>query len=156
MEKGGILGIPCSHAYPHIVKQEIHCLPAALKGVDMAVYEAVRALKLKTRLRPILSGDAGQLPKEYYKELWTAEKDEWRARQKEDRAKYSRRTEAMDESEDEEGKLHSSRSICSRSLLRAVQTPQRIPLFSSSSKVSRLLFRTHCANVVVRRRRSVR
>ena len=50
MPKGGRMGVYLTHLYPHTHKTLLKLLPSCLKGVDMAVYEIVRALGLDTSL----------------------------------------------------------------------------------------------------------
>ncbi|KAI9845435.1 MAG: hypothetical protein M1837_004913 [Sclerophora amabilis] len=55
MEKGGLLGTYCSHAYAHSTPEGARALPAILKGSDMAVYEVFRALPgVQAFVRPVL------------------------------------------------------------------------------------------------------
>ncbi|KAF1988018.1 hypothetical protein K402DRAFT_462390 [Aulographum hederae CBS 113979] len=56
MPKGGRLGIACSHKYAHTHQQSIEVLPSALKGVDMAVFEAFQAHELDVSLLPVVGG----------------------------------------------------------------------------------------------------
>jgi len=52
---GGLLGVGCAHAYTHTHRETIRYLPSSLKGVDVAVYMALRALGLHVYLRPVIS-----------------------------------------------------------------------------------------------------
>lgn len=52
MPGGGYLGVHTSHAYPHTSKSA--CLPATLKGIDMAVWETFRSLGCVVKLRPVV------------------------------------------------------------------------------------------------------
>lgn len=49
---GRVLGIYLAHRYPH-TNPKISFLPRSLKGVDMALYESVRALGLKCLVAPV-------------------------------------------------------------------------------------------------------
>ncbi|WEW58788.1 hypothetical protein PRK78_004256 [Emydomyces testavorans] len=59
MKKGGILGVFCSHSYPHTSKEANLLLPRRLKGSDMALYAALKALGLWVRIMPILHLTSG-------------------------------------------------------------------------------------------------
>ena len=50
MPKGGRIGVYLTHLYPHTHKKLMKLLPSCLKGVDMAVYEIIRALGLENSL----------------------------------------------------------------------------------------------------------
>lgn len=52
MLEGGYLGVHMSHAYPHTSTSA--CLPATLKGSDMAAWETFRSLGCGLRLRPVV------------------------------------------------------------------------------------------------------
>ncbi|KAI1451323.1 hypothetical protein F4805DRAFT_109316 [Annulohypoxylon moriforme] len=52
MPKGGYLGFHTSHSYPHTSR--CVCLPDILKGIDMALWECLRALGCGVCLRPIV------------------------------------------------------------------------------------------------------
>lgn len=52
MPDGGYLGVHTLHAYPHT--SDSACLPATLKGADMAVWETFRALGCVVKLRPVV------------------------------------------------------------------------------------------------------
>ncbi|KAI1954612.1 hypothetical protein LOZ59_004814 [Ophidiomyces ophidiicola] len=56
MNKGGVIGIYCSHSYPHTSDEAEYLLPRKLKGSDMAIYAALKSLGLWVTVRPILSG----------------------------------------------------------------------------------------------------
>ena len=72
---GGYLGIPCTHAYPHTIEESIPSLPAALKGVDMAVYETFRAIGLEISMRPILDVSHTIMEDMRQQAEWDADKD---------------------------------------------------------------------------------
>ncbi|KAI1087326.1 hypothetical protein F5B19DRAFT_77861 [Rostrohypoxylon terebratum] len=57
MPKGGIIGIYCTHAYPHTTRIGGESLPGILKGADMAVYTIFRALGLNVSIRAVLDED---------------------------------------------------------------------------------------------------
>ncbi|KAK2615918.1 hypothetical protein N8I77_002639 [Diaporthe amygdali] len=52
MPDGGYLGVHTSHAYPHTSTSS--CLPATLKGSDMAAWETFRSLGCSVRLRSVI------------------------------------------------------------------------------------------------------
>ncbi|OOQ86806.1 hypothetical protein PEBR_19672 [Penicillium brasilianum] len=54
MKEGGILGVHCSHAYPHASSQAQELLPKGLKGVDLAVYSVFKSLGIDTHILPVL------------------------------------------------------------------------------------------------------
>jgi hypothetical protein len=51
---GGILGIHCSHAYPHASFNAQELLPKGLKGADLAVYSVFRSLGIEAHVLPLL------------------------------------------------------------------------------------------------------
>ncbi|KAJ6018151.1 hypothetical protein N7451_001530 [Penicillium sp. IBT 35674x] len=57
MPKGGVLGIFCSHAYPHTASNVETLLPRGLKGADMTVYVALRSLGIKVDVLPVVIDD---------------------------------------------------------------------------------------------------
>lgn len=56
---GGVLGIPCSHAYPHAAAHAKELLPSGLKAADLAVYSALRALGVETKVLPVIKESVG-------------------------------------------------------------------------------------------------
>ncbi|RAK95204.1 2OG-Fe(II) oxygenase [Aspergillus ibericus CBS 121593] len=54
MKEGGVLGVFCSHAYPHASDLAELQLPRALKGADLVVYAVLKALGVEVRILPIL------------------------------------------------------------------------------------------------------
>lgn len=52
---GGILGVHCSHAYPHASSQAQELLPRGLKGADLAVYSVLMSLGIDAHVLPVLS-----------------------------------------------------------------------------------------------------
>ena len=53
MNAGGILGIPCAHAYPHAAGQEQHDLPANLKGTCLFIVKvAQRRVRTQISVKP--------------------------------------------------------------------------------------------------------
>ncbi|KAI9708275.1 MAG: hypothetical protein M1828_003011 [Chrysothrix sp. TS-e1954] len=54
MQKGGLLGVECEHAYPQNDESQTQLLPSRLKGADMAIYEVFKSVGLKCALRPVL------------------------------------------------------------------------------------------------------
>ncbi|KAJ5818509.1 hypothetical protein N7474_004100 [Penicillium riverlandense] len=55
MKDGGVLGIYCSHAYPHSSDVAQELLPRALKGADLVLYSVFKWLDIKVEVRPVLS-----------------------------------------------------------------------------------------------------
>ena len=53
-KSGGILGIFCSHGYAHTTPVGRRTLPRSLRGVDLALFSAFRALGLEVSVKPIL------------------------------------------------------------------------------------------------------
>ena len=53
--QGRTIGVGLAHAYAHITASHANLLPHSLKGIDMYLYEAARALGLTCWLRPIIS-----------------------------------------------------------------------------------------------------
>lgn len=51
---GGILGVYCSHAYPHAAKFASKLLPRGLKGADLALFSVLKTLGLEVDVRPVL------------------------------------------------------------------------------------------------------
>lgn len=51
---GGILGVNCSHAYPHASSQAQGLLPKGLKGADLAVYSVFKSLGIDVHVLPVL------------------------------------------------------------------------------------------------------
>ncbi|PWY67615.1 hypothetical protein BO94DRAFT_503721 [Aspergillus sclerotioniger CBS 115572] len=54
MKEGGVLGIFCSHAYPHASDKTGLQLPQAFKGADLVVYAVLKSLGFKVSVVPIL------------------------------------------------------------------------------------------------------
>ncbi len=52
---GGIIGFFCHHQYAHSQEKSRKSLPAAFKGVDLAVYSVFSAYGLKVGIHPIVS-----------------------------------------------------------------------------------------------------
>ena len=50
-----MLGIPCSHKYAQTSGTPQDSFPTALKGIDLSVYEAIRALNLPVKIAPLIS-----------------------------------------------------------------------------------------------------
>ncbi|KAH7320592.1 hypothetical protein B0I35DRAFT_197903 [Stachybotrys elegans] len=58
LKEGGLLGIYCSHSYPHAHPTEYVKVPFMLKGGDAAIYRSLMAIPgLSVRLLPILGKD---------------------------------------------------------------------------------------------------
>ncbi|KAJ5810586.1 uncharacterized protein N7503_002804 [Penicillium pulvis] len=72
MPKGGVLGIFCSHAYPHTASNVETLLPRGLKGADMTVYVALRSLGIKVDVLPVVIDD-----KESYIDYMDQEDEEY-------------------------------------------------------------------------------
>lgn len=53
MPEGGTLGVFLSHHYPHTDETLLKDLPYCLKGVDMVLYETLRAIRLGFKLTAI-------------------------------------------------------------------------------------------------------
>jgi hypothetical protein len=53
MPQGGVLGMCCDHHYAHHDKEGHKHLPAALEGVDAAVYSAKSKLSISVSVRPL-------------------------------------------------------------------------------------------------------
>ena len=60
IHSGGFLGFFCRHQYAHATDQGRKSLPAAPKGVDLAIFSAFNALGLKTGIHPIVRNCSGQ------------------------------------------------------------------------------------------------
>ncbi|OJJ42556.1 hypothetical protein ASPZODRAFT_76473 [Penicilliopsis zonata CBS 506.65] len=54
MEKGGVLGIYCSHAYPHSSSMAEEHLPGGLKGSDVVLYSIFESLGIEVSVLPVL------------------------------------------------------------------------------------------------------
>ncbi|OJJ67117.1 hypothetical protein ASPBRDRAFT_78662 [Aspergillus brasiliensis CBS 101740] len=54
LKDGGVLGVFCSHAYPHSSELAELQLPRALKGADLVVYAVFEALGIPVRILPVL------------------------------------------------------------------------------------------------------
>ena len=57
MTKGALLGLFCNHQYAHSQSSGRLSLPGSLKGVDLAVFAAFKALGLKVMIRPVMEKD---------------------------------------------------------------------------------------------------
>ncbi|KAL4906976.1 hypothetical protein BDW74DRAFT_130997 [Aspergillus multicolor] len=57
MKDGGVLGIFCSHAYPHSSNLAELRLPRALKGADLVLYSVFKSLNIDVEVLPILEKD---------------------------------------------------------------------------------------------------
>ncbi|KAL4799468.1 hypothetical protein BDV19DRAFT_400733 [Aspergillus venezuelensis] len=57
MKDGGVLGIFCSHAYPHTSKHASSQLPRSLKGSDLVIYSVFASLGMNPAILPILEND---------------------------------------------------------------------------------------------------
>lgn len=54
MKDGGVIGVFCSHAYPHSSGLAELLLPRALKGADLVVYAVFEALGIDVSILPVL------------------------------------------------------------------------------------------------------
>jgi hypothetical protein len=54
MSLGGVLGVFCSHPYPHASLAAASSFPKALRGIDMALFSVLQSLGLKVKVLPIL------------------------------------------------------------------------------------------------------
>ena len=59
---GGRLGFFCNHQYAHTHDAGRKSIPAAFKGVDLAVFTTFHSLGLKPAVRPVLKDDSHQAP----------------------------------------------------------------------------------------------
>ena len=51
---GGVLGIYCSHAYPHSVEEANLLLPRGLKGSDLVVYAVLKSFGMTVEILPVI------------------------------------------------------------------------------------------------------
>ncbi|KAJ5698904.1 hypothetical protein N7462_000909 [Penicillium macrosclerotiorum] len=58
LKDGGVLGIYCSHAYPHSSKYVEELIPRGLKGVDLVSYSILRSLGMEVHVLPVLSSSS--------------------------------------------------------------------------------------------------
>jgi hypothetical protein len=54
MAEGGILGIFCSHAYPHTSNHAREFFPRGLKGADLVVYTALHSFGIQVDVQPVM------------------------------------------------------------------------------------------------------
>ncbi|OAA65394.1 Oxoglutarate/iron-dependent oxygenase [Niveomyces insectorum RCEF 264] len=61
LDKGGLVGYYCRHAYPHSAKglETAPLFPSILKGVDLSFYNVLQALGLKPWVRQVLQAGGG-------------------------------------------------------------------------------------------------
>lgn len=67
MTLGGCVGFSCAHAYPHTAEASQENLPHSLKGIGMAVYQALRRFTTDVTVDAVL--DKNRLhdnPKYYF------------------------------------------------------------------------------------------
>ncbi|KAL4969935.1 2OG-Fe(II) oxygenase [Aspergillus stella-maris] len=57
MKDGGVLGLFCSHAYPHTSKHASSQLPRSLKGSDLVLYSVFASLGMNPTILPILENN---------------------------------------------------------------------------------------------------
>ncbi|PLB43732.1 hypothetical protein P170DRAFT_441188 [Aspergillus steynii IBT 23096] len=55
MKEGGVLGIFCSHAYPHTSDLATIQVPRALKGADLVLYSVFKSLGIELAILPIIA-----------------------------------------------------------------------------------------------------
>jgi hypothetical protein len=65
MAKGGILGIFCSHAYPHTSNHAREYFPRGLKGADLVVYTALHSFGIQVDVLPVMIVESGVIEDEY-------------------------------------------------------------------------------------------
>jgi hypothetical protein len=61
---GGIVGVHCSHAYPHASSQAQELLPRGLKGADLAVYSVFKSFGIDAHVLPVLRQKHDELMEE--------------------------------------------------------------------------------------------
>ncbi|KAB8251585.1 hypothetical protein BDV35DRAFT_388152 [Aspergillus flavus] len=64
LDDGGVLGIFCSHAYPHSSSSTTHDLPRGLKGFDVVLYSIFQSLGLHVQVLPVLENNGKYIPKD--------------------------------------------------------------------------------------------
>ncbi|KAE8314353.1 hypothetical protein BDV41DRAFT_534150 [Aspergillus transmontanensis] len=64
LDDGGVLGIFCSHAYPHSSSSTTHDLPKGLKGSDVVLYSIFQSLGLHVQVLPVLENNGKYIPKD--------------------------------------------------------------------------------------------
>ncbi|OJJ43939.1 hypothetical protein ASPZODRAFT_72321 [Penicilliopsis zonata CBS 506.65] len=57
LDKGGVLGVFCSHAYAHSSTTAEHSLPQILKGSDLVLYSVFKSLGLQVNVLPVREAD---------------------------------------------------------------------------------------------------
>ncbi|KAH8426037.1 uncharacterized protein LDX57_003777 [Aspergillus melleus] len=57
MKEGGVLGMFCSHAYPHTSELAGMQFPRILKGVDLVLYSVLKSLGIELAVIPIVDKD---------------------------------------------------------------------------------------------------
>ncbi|KAE8146975.1 hypothetical protein BDV25DRAFT_42831 [Aspergillus avenaceus] len=62
LDEGGVLGIFCSHAYPHTAKIAPAGFPACLKGSDLVLFSIFRSLGIETQVLPVLEKSGKYIP----------------------------------------------------------------------------------------------
>ncbi|KAE8137959.1 hypothetical protein BDV38DRAFT_245960 [Aspergillus pseudotamarii] len=62
LDDGGVLGIFCSHAYPHTSNSTTYDLPRGLKGSDVVLYSIFQSLGLHVQVLPVLENDGKYIP----------------------------------------------------------------------------------------------
>ncbi|KAJ5344800.1 hypothetical protein N7452_002804 [Penicillium brevicompactum] len=69
LNMGGILGIHCSHAYPHTSEGFSDLLPNALKGADLEIYSIFKQLGMRVVIRPVVDSKNENLQRDYNRRL---------------------------------------------------------------------------------------
>jgi hypothetical protein len=64
MAEGGILGIFCSHGYPHTSNHAREFFPRGLKGADLVVYTALHSFGIQVDVLPVMI-EGGVIEYEY-------------------------------------------------------------------------------------------
>lgn len=70
---GGVLGVFCSHAYPHTLEDASILLPRGLKGADLMLYSVLHSLGVEVDVLPVMIGHGFRNIKRDY--WWDC--DEW-------------------------------------------------------------------------------
>ncbi|KAJ1709359.1 hypothetical protein G4B11_001652 [Aspergillus flavus] len=62
LDDDGVLGIFCSHSYPHTSNTTAYDLPRGLKGSDMVLYSIFQSLGLHVQVLPVLENHGKYIP----------------------------------------------------------------------------------------------
>ncbi|KAJ5322019.1 Oxoglutarate/iron-dependent dioxygenase [Penicillium brevicompactum] len=74
---GGILGIHCSHAYPHTSEGFSDLLPNALKGADLELFSIFKRLGIYVVVRPVFDSETKELKRAYNDKLDQLQEDDY-------------------------------------------------------------------------------